>query len=454
MHGGIPMPHKIPFHSNGSAFAEITREGPFFTLNMNTSDIIYDVIVIGGGPAGMMAAGRAAERGARVLVLEKNESLGQKLLITGGGRCNLTNVSPDFLEKFKRDKKFLFSPFARYGVDETLRFFNERKVATKVEDGGRVFPESNRSQSVWDALERYMNEGSVQIRFGVFVKGFETEGSTVIGLRIGNDEVLHAAAYILATGGLSHPETGSTGDGFHFLKDMGHTVRNPEPSLVPIKVRERWVHALSGATLDDATLVAYQDGAKRFVRRGRMLFTHFGLSGPLVLNMSREVKELMKQGSVELVLDLAPGTDQGTLDAKIQAVFADYQNKLIKNALSGIIPSMLTGTVLGFAGVDQEKPVRTISREERLAIGRAIRHLPMMVSGFLGAEKAIITSGGVSLKEVNMKTMCSRKYSNLYLIGDILDIDRPSGGYSLQLCWTTGYIAGEAAAGRAKEKSA
>ncbi len=414
---------------------------------MDAKNISYDVIVIGGGPAGMMAAGRAAECGAHVLLVEKNEDLGKKLLITGGGRCNLTNTGPDFFDRFKRDKKFLFSPFARFGVEETLHFFNGRKVSTKVEAGGRVFPESDQAQSVWGALARYMDEGRVTVRSSVFAKGFEIEGEKITGLRIGNGEMLCADSYILATGGLSHPETGSTGDGFRFLREMGHTVRDPEPSLVPIKVRDRWVHALSGATLDDAVLAAYQDGTRRFVRRGRMLFTHFGLSGPMVLNMSREVKELMKRGSVELVLDLAPGTDQGAFDGKLQGVFAEYQNKLIKNVLGSIIPSALVEAVLGLAGIDPSKPVRTVSREERLALGRAVRHLSMTVSGFLGTDKAIVTSGGVSLKEVDMKTMRSRRYGNLYLVGDILDIDRPSGGYSLQLCWTTGYVAGESAAG-------
>lgn len=402
----------------------------------------------------MMAAGRAAECGARVLLLEKNENLGTKLLITGGGRCNLTNVSPDFIDKFKRDKKFLFSPFARYGVEETLRFFNERNVSTKIEEGGRVFPESDQAQSVWGALARYMDEGKVKTRFNVFVKGFEMEDGKITGLRIGNGEVLHASSYILATGGLSHPETGSTGDGFRFLKDMGHTVRDPEPSLVPIKVRERWAHALSGVTLDDATLAAYQGGKKCFVRKGRMLFTHFGLSGPMVLNMSREVKELMKYAPVELVLDLVPGMDQGMIDQRLQEVFAEYQNKLVKNVLSAVIPAAFAEAVLALSGIDPEKPVRSVTREERLALGQTVRHMPMTVSGFLGADKAIVTSGGVSLREVDMKTMRSWQYANLYLVGDILDIDRPSGGYSLQLCWTTGYVAGESAAGMEEKKSA
>jgi len=407
----------------------------------------YDVIVIGGGSAGMMAAGRAAECGARVLLLEKNEELGKKLLITGGGRCNLTNVGPDFLEKFGKDKKFLFSPFSRFGVEDTLRFFNERKVPIKVEALGRVFPESDQAQSVWAALSRYMDEGRVEVRRNVFVKGFEAQSGCIIGLRIGgNDEVLRASSYVLATGGLSHPETGSTGDGFRFLKELGHTVRDPEPSLVPIRVRERWVHALSGTALEDAALSVYQDGKKIFIRRGKMLFTHFGLSGPMVLNMSREAKELMKRQQVELMLDLLPGTDQGAIDKRIQAIFLEHQNKRVKNILSGIIPAVFSEAVLALAGVDSGKPAHSVSREERLSIGRVIRRMPMTISGFLGPEKAIITSGGLVPYEVDFRSMCSKKYRNLYVVGDILDIDRPSGGFSLQLCWSTGFVAGESAA--------
>lgn len=401
---------------------------------------------MGGGPAGMMAAGRAAECGASVLLLEKNLSLGQKLLITGGGRCNMTNVGVDFFDKFKKDKKFLFSPFSRFGVEETLRFFHERGVATETEAEGRVFPADNKAQSVWAALGRYMQEGRVRIRFGVAAKGFEQEEGKIIGVRVSGEEILAAHAYIVATGGTSHPETGSTGDGFQFLKEIGHTVRQAEPSLVPIKIRERWVRDLSGLSFDDAKLTIYQNGKKHFTRKGKILFTHFGLSGPAILNMSRDVKELAKYGKVEIALDCMPGMDAGVLDKKMQQTFSEHQKKRLKNVLGELLSPSLSLVILHLAGIDPEKSVSTVHREERLALGRLMRRLPMTVSGFLGADRAIVTSGGVALSEVDCKTMRSRLYPNLSIIGDMLDIDRPSGGYSLQLCWTTGYVAGEEAA--------
>lgn len=413
---------------------------------MDTKKNQYDVIVIGGGPAGMMAAGRAAECGASVLLLEKNLSLGKKLLITGGGRCNMTNASVDFFGRFKEDKKFLFSPFSRFGVEETLRFFRERGIATKTEAEGRVFPFDNKAETVWAALGRYMEEGKVRIRFGIVAKGFERKEGSIIGIRVSGNEVLTARSYILATGGTSHPETGSTGDGFQFLKQMNHTVRQSEPSLVPIKIRDTWVRDLSGLSFDDAKLSVFQNGKKHFTRKGKILFTHFGLSGPAVLNMSRDVKELAKYGEVEIAFDFAPGVDAGALDKKIQQTFLEHQKKILKNALGDFLRPSVALVILRLSGIDPEKLVNTVSREERLAIGRLMHRLPMTVSGFLGVDKAIVTSGGVKLSEIDCKTMQSRLYSNLYIIGDMLDIDRPSGGYSLQLCWTTGYVAGEEAA--------
>lgn len=409
----------------------------------------YDVVVIGGGPAGMMAAGRAAECGACVLLLEKNPSLGQKLLITGGGRCNLTNAEPDrikFFAKFKESKKFLFSPFSVFGVEETLRFFHDRHMPTKTEAHHRVFPASDQAQAVWDVLARYMDEGKVTVRCGASVTGFETEAGKIHGVRLGNGEIIRARSYVLATGGRSHPETGSTGDGFRWLEEIGHTVREPEPSLVPLKTREQWSHELSGISLDDAGLSVFQNSEKRFAQRGRVLFTHFGLSGPLVLNMSRDIRELLKYGKTTIVLDPMPGTDYGTLDRELLEAFSANRNKRFKNGLGSLLLPALAAAVVRLSGIDSDKPIHAVSRNERIGLGRLMKNLPLTVSGSLGADRAIVTSGGVAPEEADFRHMRSRLYPNLYLVGDILDIDRPSGGYSLQLCWTTGHVAGTSAA--------
>lgn len=409
----------------------------------------YDVVVIGGGPAGMMAAGRAAEQGVRVLLLEKNPTLGKKLLITGGGRSNVTNAEFDqhlFLAKFKDAAKFLFSPLSQFGIQDSLDFFHRYGMPTKVEAEKRVFPESDRAQSVWGVLVEYMRIGKVTVKTGMEVAGLETANGDISGVRLKNGEVVSGAAYVLATGGKSRPETGSTGEGFDWLRAIGHEVREPRPSLVPLRIREKWVHQLSGLSFPEARLTIYQKNEKQEARRGKILFTHFGLSGPLVLNMSRDISESLQYGEVKLSIDLWPGINIGELDKDVQTLFEGEKNKQVKNSLDGFVPALLVPVILKLCKIDPEKPVHSVSREERLALVRKLKDLSMTVSGLLGADKAVVTSGGVSLAEVDFKHMRSRLFPNLYLVGDILDIDRPSGGYSLQLCWTTGYVAGMAAA--------
>lgn len=411
----------------------------------------YDVAVIGGGPAGMMAAGRAAALGARVVLLEKNASLGEKLLITGGGRSNITNAEFDrniFLRKFGRASKFLFSPLARFGVQDTLDFFDVLGMPTKIEAEKRVFPVSDRSQSVFDALLRYMDQGDVTVLPGAEVTGLDVSDGMVSGIRLKSGDIVTARSYVLATGGKSHPETGSTGDGFRWLEKIGHTVIEPRASLVPLRVRERWVRGLSGVSFSDAKLTVFQDDRKRESRRGKLLFTHFGLSGPLALNMSRGIDELLKQkqGVVTVSVDLFPGQDIGALDKELQTIFDSRKNKQVRNGLDGFVVPSLAPVLLEITGIDPDKQINVVTREERLGLIHALKDLPMTVEGLLGVDKAIVTSGGVALSEVDFKYMCSRLFPNLYLVGDILDIDRPSGGYSLQLCWTTGFVAGTAAA--------
>jgi predicted Rossmann fold flavoprotein len=410
---------------------------------------IFDVVVIGGGPAGMMAAGRAAECGASVLLLEKNQRLGEKLLISGGGRCNLTNATSDpqvLLKQYGRAEKFLHSPFSQFGVDETLRFFHDRNMPTKVEPGNRVFPMSDRSQSVFDVLEQYMEEGGVVIRPESVVVSIEAEGESIAGIALADGNRIVGKKYILATGGKSHPETGSTGDGFRWLKAIGHTILDPDPSLVPIRVEESWIEELSGISFEDAKLSIFQGGKKQGSKRGKMLFTHFGLSGPLVLNMSRDIGESLRYGETAVSVDFFPVLDAGKMDEYIRETFSGSLNKQIKNVLREIVVPLLVPVLLGLAGIDPEKEVNGITKEERLTLGKLLKDFRLTVAGLLGPEKAIVTSGGVALSEVNFSTMQSRRYPNLFLVGDILDIDRPSGGYSLQLCWTTAFVAGSSAA--------
>ena len=299
-------------------------------------DSIYDVAVIGGGPAGMMAAGRASELGKKVILLEKNPTLGVKLLITGGGRCNVTNAQYDvrtFLKKYKDSDKFLFSAFSQFDVDKTINFFNSRNMPTKVEAENRVFPVSNSAQSVWDVLVDKMKEGNVEIKTNAAVTKFEKEGNTITGVKLKNGEIIEAKKYILGTGGTSRPETGSTGDGFVWLKDLGHNVISSNEALVPVALKDSWVKQLSGVSVQNIKLTTFQNNQKQQVNEGKILFTHFGISGPTVLNMSQDIGELLKYGEVEIRLDLLPDLDHGMMNSKLQELFKVDDKKKIKNLL-------------------------------------------------------------------------------------------------------------------------
>ena len=425
------------------------------------TDTIWDVAVIGGGPAGMMAAGRAAEQGAKVILLEKNDSLGKKLLISGGGRCNLTNAEFDthkLLAKFKNSNKFLFSAFSQWSVKETLDFFHNHGMQTKIEAGQRVFPASNYSQSVLDVLEEYMRSGNVMVRINSQVKGFVKNGdwqentqvaenntSNIDAIELKNGELIHAKSFVLATGGKSRPETGSTGDGFVWLRELGHTIVEPSASLVPIAIKDKWVKTLQGVPLENVKITVLQDGKKQLVKKGRILFTHFGLTGPTILNISKDIGELLKYGDVEISLDLTPSLDYGQLNLKLQEIFAQEATKKFKNSLKSLAQSSIAPIIVELSGIDPDVTGNGVTREERLRLVQLFKDIRITVDGLLGADKAIVTSGGVALNEVDFRTMRSRSFLNLYLVGDTLDIDRPSGGYSLQLCWTTGFVAGTAA---------
>lgn len=409
---------------------------------------MYDVMVIGGGPAGMMAAGRAAELGATVLLLEKNAKLGKKLLITGGGRCNITNAELDvrkMVAKYGPKGKALFGSFNRFGVAETLEFFHTHELPTKVEAEKRAFPISNKAEDVWKTLVRYMKAGKVTVQLTSPVTSILKDIGTITGVKVGT-KIITAKTYIIATGGKSRPETGSTGEGFDWMKHIGHTVTESNAALVPITTKEQWQKELSGLSFQHAKLSLIQDGKKVESKMGKVLFTHFGLSGPLVLNMSKTIRDLFTYSPVQLELDLYPTLDLIALDKKALDVFNSGTNKKIRNNLGDLVPPKMIPALLTLAHINPEKECNSVTKAERAALVRLLKHLTLTVTGFLGVDKAVTTSGGVNLKEIDFKTMQSKLYSNLYVVGDMLDFDRPSGGFSLQICWTTGYLAGEHAA--------
>jgi len=406
----------------------------------------FDVVVIGGGPAGMMAAGKAAQRGARVLLLEKNSSLGKKLLITGGGRCNITNNEPDvrkLLSMYKGNDKFLFSAFSQFAVTETLDFFHAHNLETKEEARKRMFPKTEKAESVWNTLVEYMKEGGVTVLCSSQVKSINHTDGQIKSVTLANNKEFFAKSFVLATGGKSRPETGSTGEGFDWLKELGHTIEEPNSALVPVTISDEWIKTLQGVSLDEVKITIIQNEKKQLSSVGRILFTHFGLTGPTILNMSKFIGEILKYDQVFISLDMLPQLDHGQLNQKLQDIFKREQNKKIKNSLGELFSSNTSAIIIEKSMIDLDTACNSITREQRLSLIKTIKNLTMEVSGLLGSDKAIVTSGGVILEEVDFKTMRSRLFPNLYLIGDVLNIDRPSGGYSLQLCWTTGYVAGQ-----------
>lgn len=412
-------------------------------------DKLWDVVVIGGGPSGMMAAGVAAETGSKVLLIEKNETLGKKLLITGGGRCNVTNSEFDdrkLLQKFKDNGKFLFSAFSEWSVKETLDFFHLRGMETKVENELRTFPVSNSAQSVWNVLVDYLKKQNVTILSNSPVVEIVQENNKLTGVKLKNKKIILAKSIVLATGGISRPETGSTGDGYEWLKRIGHTVVLPTPSLVPVATKDKWVKRVAGVSLSNIKVTLFQNNEKQLVvKPAKILFTHVGLSGPSILNLSKDIGDLLKYGEVIISLDLFSTLDHGMLNTKLQELFKEHDKKKFRNALSSLVPPALAPIIVELSKIDPEKQCNSVTREERLKLVELLKGVKLEVKKLLGVEKAIIASGGVSLEEVDFKTMRSRLFPNLYLVGDILDIDRPSGGYSLQICWTTGFVAGKSA---------
>ncbi len=409
------------------------------------------IIVVGGGAAGMISAIAAAGAGARVKLLEQNEKLGKKLFITGKGRCNVTNAGDmeQLLSHVMTNENFLYSAF--YGFDNRaiMELLEAEGCPLKVERGERVFPVSDHSSDIIGALTRALKRLQVEILLHTRVKKLWWEDAEdrgrIRGVVLADGKKLEADRVILATGGLSYPSTGSTGDGYLFAKDTGHGMIECKPSLVPFRIRENWCRELMGVSLRNVSLRLYDRGKEIYQGFGELLFTHFGISGPLVLSASSYYVSRCR-GEAKLFLDLKPALDEQQLDRRLLRDFEENRNKQFKNALGQLFPARLIPVMVRLSGIRPDKPVNEITREERRAFAALIKALPMTVSGVRGYEEAVITKGGVSVRDVNPSTMESKKVQGLYFAGELLDLDALTGGYNLQIAWSTGHLAGESAA--------
>ena len=405
------------------------------------------VAVVGGGAAGLMAAIHAARMGAAVTIYEKNERCGRKLGITGKGRCNVTNhcTRETFFENVTGDARFLYSAWSRFDSAATESFFEEQGVPLKVERGNRVFPVSDKARDVVDALVRAARDEGVKI-LHANVSELLIEDGRACGVRVGDKEY-PADAVILATGGASYPLTGSTGDGYRFARAAGHTVVSPTPSLVPLVEKGRFCASVQGLSLRNVSLRAkdLKTGKIVFEEFGEMLFTHFGLTGPLVLSASAHLCP-MEPGRYELLIDLKPALDEKTLDARLLSDFAKYSNRDFQNALCDLLPQKLIEPLVARSGIDGRKKVHDVTKEERKAFLQLLKGVGIVIGGTRPIAEAIVTKGGVALTEVMPRTMASKKCRGLYFAGELLDLDAYTGGFNLQIAFSTAVLAGESAA--------
>lgn len=410
------------------------------------------VIVIGGGPAGMMAAISAAECGSRVSLLEKNEKLGKKLFITGKGRCNLTNAADieEFFRAVISNPKFLYSAFYSFTNEQTIAFFESLGLKTKVERGGRVFPQSDHSSDVISALSRELSRRKADVLLHTEVKQLIIEEGRAAGVLLSSGKKLYADAVIVASGGISYPSTGSTGDGYRFAESCGHRVTELSPALVPMEVKEWYAKELMGLSLRNIQIRITEGKKKLYEEFGEMLFTHYGVTGPVILSASSGVGNRLKQKQLTLHIDLKPALSEEQLDKRVLREFEANHNRQFKNAVDSLFPAKLKPVMVELSEIPEDKKVHEITKEERLRFVRLIKDFTMTLTNLRGYNEAIITKGGVSVKEVDPGTMESKKVSGLYFAGEVLDLDAVTGGYNLQIAWSTGYLAGMCAAEREK----
>ena len=402
------------------------------------------VLVIGGGAAGMMAAITAAANGGEVLLLEKNEKLGKKLFITGKGRCNITNAADteDLFSAIVSNPKFLYSSFYSFTNSQVIDFFEGLGVKTKIERGGRVFPASDHSSDVIRALEREMEQLGVEIYLQAEVKELILKEHVIKGVVLTSGKKLYADTVIVATGGISYPSTGSTGDGYRFAKACGHQVTEILPSLVPMEVKEWYAKELMGLSLRNIEICVTDGKKKLYQEFGEMLFTHYGVTGPVILSASSIVGKKLKEKELTLHIDLKPALSEEQLDKRVLREFETNHNRQFKNAVDSLFPSKLRPVIVELSGIPEEKKVHEITKEERLHFVRLIKDFSMTLTGLRGYKVAIITKGGVSVKEIDPSTMESKLVKGLFFAGEVLDLDAVTGGYNLQIAWSTGYLAG------------
>ena len=409
------------------------------------------VVIIGGGPAGMFAAIAAAENGHEVVLLEKNEKLGKKLYITGKGRCNITNSSDmDVLfQSVMTNRKFLYSAFYAYDNQMVIDFFEQAGLPVKNERGNRIFPVSDHSSDVIAALQRVLNKNHVEICLRSEVDKIlyqeaenEKQKMSACGVLLSNGKKIDCDAVIVATGGFSYQTTGSTGDGYRFAKEAGHAVTKITPSLVPFNAKEAYVRELQGLSLRNVNVKIYNGKKVLYDEFGEMLFTHFGVSGPLMLTASAAIKPELSEKPLAMEIDLKPALTEEQLDRRVLKDFEEAKNKQFKNSVGKLFPAKMVPVMIELSGIDPDKKVNEITKEERLSFVRLIKAFPLTLNGLRDFNEAIITKGGVAVNEVNPSTMESKLVKNLYFCGEVLDLDAVTGGFNLQIAWSTGHLAG------------